>query len=291
MIDDPLPSDVRSALEACRPDRQDERLPEIAAALASTQPERVAKARRAIEGVDRTLATAIRQAPVPDGLAERVMACIAVAQEPAAPSKAASAMPKAAMPDGELLVPADRSDVRWGDELASVNGHHSRRSWLALVASSSLAIAATLLLAFLIWPRATVDVAELQSQAVEFYDNDEDNNEHRPALNTEALPTALGGVAADKVIGWHQVELFRRSGHGYDLANRGAKGTLVKGTLYVLPLNSWFGPKLRGLNVDPVPQSTSAATVAAWADDTHVFILVVKGGRPAFASFLPRRVA
>ncbi|MGH7135256.1 MAG: hypothetical protein ACREHD_05910, partial [Pirellulales bacterium] len=127
------------------------------------------------------------------------------------------------------------------------------------------------------------------------------SDEHRTAANDDALPTALGGVATDNVIGWHRVELFRRSGYGYDLANRrtvnhgtanhGAANHGIGGTLYVLPLGSWLGPKLSGLNAVPVPQSTSGATVAAWTDGTYAYILVVKGGRSAFASFLPRRVA
>jgi hypothetical protein len=278
MIDDPLPSDARSALEACRADHQDERLPEIAATLANIPPERVAKARRSIEGVDRAVTRAIQQAPVPEGLAERVMARITIAQQPAAYSQAPS--PRQG---DELLLSIGPTDIRPADELATpAGGRRIRRSSMMLVACGSFALAATILIAFLAWPRGTVDLANVQSQAIEFYDS----YQHRAAANDDALPTALGGVAADKVIGWHRVELFRRSGYGYDLANR-----RTKGTLYVLPLGSWLGPKLSGLNAVPVPQSTSGATVAAWTDGTHAYILVVKGGRPAFSSFLSQRVA
>ncbi|MGH7139981.1 MAG: hypothetical protein ACREHD_29935, partial [Pirellulales bacterium] len=167
MIDDPLPSDVRSALEACRPDHQDERLAEVAAALANTHPAHVVQARRAIEGVDRAVTTAIRQAPVPEGLAERLLARIA--QQAAAHGKA----PLAAQGD-ELHLSAGPMDVCLADESqAPASGHRIRRSSVVLVACGSFTLAATFLIALLVWPRGTVELADVQSQAIEFYDSDE----------------------------------------------------------------------------------------------------------------------
>lgn len=276
MNDDLLPSDVISALEACRPDRQDERLPEVAAALANTSPERVAKARRAIEGFDRAVRTAIRQAPVPEGLAQRVLARVALAEESLL--RNAATLPTEA---GELRLPPP------GERTAAIvltDSRVRRRPLFALMVGGGLAIAASLLIALMAWPRGTVDVAALQTQASEFYRADK---QHVLAAG-DAFPTALGGVAAGKVAGWHPIKLFDRHGFGYDLADR---RTRSKGALYVLPLSSWRGPKLSGLNAVPLPQSTSGTTVAIWVDDTSAYVLVVEGGMSAFSSFLPQRVA
>jgi hypothetical protein len=271
----PLSSDVMSAIDACRPGCPDERLPEVAAALAASPPGRVAEVRQHIERFDRVLVSAVQKVPVPEDLADRVLAHLRAAKEEAA---------EQAVDHHEALWAVSAPDTNVAEvEPASV--HRSRlratRRWLKVAGLAATVLAATILIVVL-WPRETIGLAEVHARAREFYESDS----HEVAFSSETIPTALGGVASDSVVGWHPIDFLGRRGFAYELSsNRRSKATL-----YVVPLGSWFGRKFSGLTTDPTPQGTSGMTVAVWSDKTQVYVLVVKDPR-AFSSFLPRSVA
>ncbi|HET6882980.1 MAG TPA: hypothetical protein VFI31_22615 [Pirellulales bacterium] len=276
MNHEPLQSDVISAIEACRPGQHDERLPEVAEALAAVPAARLAEVRRRVERLDRSLAAAVQQAPVPAGLADRILAQLAAADEQAAIEQREG--------DGRLAAAEhpDEDAASLDPEPLQEQRSGSIRRWLKTSAWAGLALAASLLIALAVWPRETLDVADVHARARELYQTDD----HRLDLSAEAPPTPLGGVAPNSVAGWRPIEFLGRDGYAYELDNRRAKATL-----YVVPLQSWFGPRLGGLGTVPTPQSTSGATVAAWTAGAQVYVLVVNGGMGSFSSFLPRSMA
>lgn len=275
MDHEPLPNDVILAIEACRPDRHDDLLPEVAAALANVSPVRLHEVRRSIERVDRAIMAAVQQSPVPEGLSDRVLAQIRAGAteqrlngaESGDQAETSTRRSNDAPSTGVVELAAKKSAGGW------------RRSRMAAIAG--FALAASLLVAFVTMPRGTVELAEVQVQARELYDVDD----HDAGLSTDNYPTPLSGVSAGAIRGWRRITFLDRSGVAYELA----KGR-VKATLYVVPQGAWFGPKLN-VPLRPSPQSTLGMTVAAWTDNADVYILVVKGGEPAFWTFLPRSVA
>src|SRR5690348_8291968 len=67
-----------AAIESCRPDSDDASLSEVASMLAGESSERVAAHRHSVETVDRAVKNAVQRVTVPEGLAERILAGIAV---------------------------------------------------------------------------------------------------------------------------------------------------------------------------------------------------------------------
>lgn len=265
-----LPSDVMAALDACRPNQPDEHLPEVAECLAHASPAQVAAVRRSLERVDRAIMSAVQQAPVPAGLAERLLERLATAERDAV----ALAAEREAGSVSQQIEPARKTE-----RLAP-----SSKKWLAAL-GGALALAASVLMALAIWPRESLPLAEMQTQVRALYEADD----HGPASASTSSPfdaNHLGGVSAEWVIGCHAIELLDRNGYAYELANRRARGTL-----YVVPLKGWRGPALGGLGTTPVAQSTSGTTVAAWMDNTNAYFLVAKGDSRAIAAFFPRSMA
>lgn len=274
MDHEPLSRDIMSALEACRPGRQDDELPEVAEILANASPVRVAAVRRSLQRVDRAITSATQQAPVPVGLAERLLDRLAAAER-----------------DREgLVAEGDAGAIRPCDDTAEKSERIAplRAKWLAV--GGALALAASLLVALALWPRETLQLAEMQAEVRSLYDADD----HSAASGSTSLPsgadpTSLGGVSSEWVIGCHAIELLQRSGYAYELAHRRARGTL-----YVVPLKAWRSPVLstvpkQGLGAVPVAQSTSGTTVVAWTDSTNAYFLVAKGD--SISAFFPRSMA
>lgn len=269
-----LTNDVLWALESCRPGRQDENLPEAAERLAHVSSEQVASTRRSLERVDRAVITAMQQVPVPAGLAERLLERLAAAEPVAADLSAAGT--KSCVPP--RIEPAHKP----------VQAAPLRSKWL--VAGGALALAASVLIALVIWPRESIELAEMQTEVRTVYEAED----HLAASAVSSVPpdtTALGGVSSEWVVGWHAIELLDRSGYAYELAHRRARRTQYRGTLYVVPLKAWRGPVLSGLRSDAVVQSTSGTTIAAWTDNTNAYFLVARGDSRAISAFLAKSMA
>lgn len=274
---DPLPSDVMSALAACRPDAEDERLPEVVEILerAYASPVQVAAVRRSLAQVDRAIMDVIDKVPVPDGLAERLLDRLAVAQQEVTVAAEGPVLP----------ISAGTAEKVAG--FAGLPAKPPRLKWLMVAGGAALALAASLLIAVAVWPRENLELAEMQTEVRALYEADE----HGAASASGSLPSGatadgLGGVSAEWVIGCRAIKLLHRHGYAYELAQR-----RVTGTLYVVPLKSWRGPTLSGLGALAVAQSTSGTTVAAWTDQTNAYFLVVKGDSRAISAFFRKSMA
>lgn len=262
-----LSSEVMSALEACRPGRQDEVLPEVANRVAQAPPAQVARMRRSLERVDRAIMAAMEQVPVPAGLAERLLERLAAAEQGS----------------HELIAHEETGSVLTCAEPAAGRAPPWAKHW-PLLAGGALALAASLLIAVAVWPRESLQLADMQTQIRAFYATDG----HSAAANsarsaTGSAPTGLGGVSPESVVGRHAIELFARGGIAYELAHR-----RTRGTLYVVPLKAWRGPTLTGLTAIPTAHSTSGTTVVAWTDNDNAYFLVAKGDSRAVWAFFPR---
>ncbi|HQU46940.1 MAG TPA: hypothetical protein PK867_29315 [Pirellulales bacterium] len=263
-----LPSDVMSAIEACRPDSDDASLAEVASILENGPPARVAELRRSVQRVDRAIMAATQKLPVPEGLADRILANL-----PTSPIG-----PATYMVGGQAS--ADAVEIAGHGHQP---GRQARRRW-SMVAGVGLSMAAGLLIALAPWSsRGSVDVAEVQAEARAFYKVDD----HGAPLASSELQTSLPGLAANAILGWREVTFLNRDGVAYELSGR----RRVQGTLYVVALRSFWGPKLNDLPLMPVPHGTAGVTVAAWADDSNAYVLVVKGGERDFWSLFSRNVA
>ncbi|HVA45924.1 MAG TPA: hypothetical protein VNH11_06010 [Pirellulales bacterium] len=263
-----LSSDAILAIEVCRPDSDDALLAEVASILESEPPARVAELRRSVQRVDRAIMAATQKLPVPEGLADRILANL-----PTSPIGPATyvAVPEASADAVEIASREQRP------------GRRARRRW-SLVAGVGLSMAAGLLVAATLWTsRGSVEVAEVQAEARTLYQDDD----HRAPLASGEFPTLLPGLAANAIRGWREATFLNRDGVAYELSGR----RRVQGTLYVVALRSFWGPKLNDLPLRPVPHGTAGVTVAVWADDSNAYVMVVRGGEHDFWSFFSRNVA
>lgn len=255
------------AIDACRPDSDDDNLPEVASILAGQWPARIADHRSSAERFDRAVRNAIAQVALPDGLVGRILARLDQEELSTKPANGAS-------------------NVELADSSLVLAKPSSRRRFIRRTMVGVVATAAGLLIAVAIWTsRQTIDSAEVQAQALAFYENDDHD-----ARLSEVPSAAVLPVSINSVLGSRAVTLLKRRGKAYELG-RSTRGRVVKGTLYVVPVKSLWGPTLSGLGAMPSPQGNSGVTMATWRDDTNVYVLVVNGDATAFMSFFSQKLA
>jgi hypothetical protein len=255
-----------TAIDACRPDSDDGNFPEVASVLASERSARIAEYRSSAERFDRAVRDAIEQVALPEGLAERILVRLGQNDLVAKPGNGAASVELA---NSTLLAqPIARRRL-------------SRRT-----IAGAVAMAASLLVAVAFWTsRQTIDATDVQAQAIAFYENDDHSADLSDVASSIVLP-----IAGNTVLGSRTVTFLKRSGTAYELG-RSLRGRAVKGTLYVVPLKSLWGPTLSGLPTMPSPQGSSGVTVAVWRDDTNVYVMVVNGDHAAFMSFFSQKLA
>jgi hypothetical protein len=253
-----LTSDAIIAIGACRPDSDDGNFPEVASALAGQSSQRVAACRRSVATFDQAVSRAMRQVIVPDGLQERILASLPASVEVAS------------------------NGVDCEAERAATH-RPPRRLVLAV---TGLAMAASVLLAVAFWAsRETLDATDVQAQARAFYESDD----HRAELTAPSSSTALP-ISPHTVLGRRDMTFLERSGSAYEL-DVVVRRRHVKGTLYVVPLGSLWGPKLTDLRGSPLPLGTSGVTIAAWTVGADAYVMVVQGDEHAFWSFFSQKLA
>jgi hypothetical protein len=264
--------EVYDAIEVCRPGSDDISDPSLAflAAELAANPE-LDKRYEQLQRLDRRIAKAFSNVPVPVGLADRILAFLALSQieEPIRIAEAEAA----------LAGPAASEETR------ATRRRRSRR-WL-LVTGGALAAAAAILVMVLVGsPSARPMTRETVIQAA--------TDQFTHALETSVqgqLISATGPPNAypysrDLVnlpnIRWRWISNFLgRSGVAYDLIGPGR----TRATLYVV---QGAGAGLPGVPAKPV---SSAATgrqlsVAAWQTGGLLYVLVVNGGPSQFPQFL-----
>ncbi len=249
-------------LEACRPDSDDLRSPELSDVARRVQQDPEARiAYERVQAWDASVSNALEQVPVPPGLAERILSRLVPADLPAQPD----AVIPSILPFEQTAI--EQKTAGW----SRLNHFGSRRQWLAV---GSMTAAGLLVAAFLsTWlrtdaPRPLEILADgwLQGLAGSWQPAE-------PAPRGFALPS---GVAATPM-GWQQLSNPR--GVAYKLSD-GKAGTA---TLFVVRLS------VAGLPIapPPVPQSTTGGkAVAYWQSGSLVYVLVIEGNERSYRNFV-----
>ena len=259
------------AIEACRPQSDDHLQPDLAplaAELAGNA--RLREAFERIQTTDAAIGRAVRDVPVPEGLADRLLVRLAEARQVEATKVIAST----ALAETALAETASR--------------RFDRRSIILGVAS--FVAAAAILLAFLLTlrPRA-YSLAEIQSQAMAQFQAD---LEQKPlgrlvssSAPSEAFPMSRD-VVASSGMRWRNVpSLLGGKAIAYDLTL--PDGT--RATLYVVRPRSGMPPLPSAPPSTPTPM-TQRRSLAAWKSATPggnvLYVLAVDGGTSSYRGLL-----
>ncbi len=219
------------------------------------------------------LRAALHEVPVPAGLAERLLAHLAIAEEQQSsepslellPGKQKSSPPEPMLP---TIGPASR---RW-----------TRR---ALLSMGGLATAAGIALAISHFNREPVEVTteELLQASREVFEADAAPS--GKGLDEVAAPDAypVGRfVVAGKGTRWHRIaSLLGRNGVAYELT--AADGS--RAALYVVRLAGSPQVQVRS-NRPPPPQTTGGCSCGAWATENLLYVLVAAGNEAKYQGFL-----
>lgn len=272
----PTISELREAIDACRPGSADLALPELAllAEAAERDPAVAAELARG-QRFDGLVAEALDDVPVPAGLAERLLAGAASSRLSTAVQSAVEyAESSAAATAVALPAPADRS---------------TRRSWLWRVAGAGLATLAVAVVALvagpLTWRPATPGAATTQDLLAEVDAWMDASSAGHGAWRNMTAPVPTGFSHPSAVVVRPQQWRSFRTGAGeaavaYDLSTTGSRATL-----FVVETKARYpvGP----LPFTAVPGATGGRQVAGWQSATHLYVLVVDQG-PAPDQYLRR---
>ncbi len=275
----PIPDErLLEALEVCRPGGDelcDPPFAELAEHL-STSPELKGLYDR-VQRVDVEVAAAFHEVPIPEGLAERILKCLAAAvEEPAVEAPQETVQPVTPLPAADVPQAGKRV---------------SRRRLLAGVLSTGAALLVGVGIYY--WAtREVYDTARVLGEAAEFFSNDSHEGGHLLAdghHGPDGYPFSREVRDDVREIRWRQIRGFLgRDGVAYDL--RDADG-ITRATLYVVELEV----SDLGDTRPPVPpqQDTANCCVAAWKEGALLYVLVAPGGRNEYRDWLapPARLA
>ncbi len=314
---DEIPPDLLMALDACRPGNSDSpgnsdrQLPEVYDTLARHPAALVDRAQRRLERADRAIAASLQRTPVPEGLAERILASLAhqppkevcaPAGQPAESYAAESCAEENCAAENcaaencaaeNCAAENCAAENRAAENRAAASKNRLprsrpglarlRRPRMKLAVGAAAAVTVAGLLAFAFRPARETDLASVEQLARDFYATDD----HGAELSTAAAPGDFPldtRLASARVYGWRRVAggFLARPAVAYEMASR--RGA-VPATLYVFSSRAFnvagAGPAPRS------PVSTGGLTVGVWQDARQVYVLVVQGGVPEFQSFFP----
>lgn len=253
MRHDSIDERLLEAMEVCRPasdDLADPALAELAVELGRNHRLEIVFAR--LQKVDVVLAGAIQDVPVPAGLADRLMAALAV------PAVAAALLP------AEVVAQSPVQPARRPARLSS-------RAWLF---SLSGAIAAMVLIAVGWFQRSQVEYSptSVLEAAVDFFNNDA--HEQGELLASVSPPWGFPAsrcVPMTDQTRWRKVgAILHTGGVAYELTGPGG----VQATLYVVRRS------VAGLPDQPPARpvyGTARCCSAAWQEGPLLYVLVVVG--------------
>ncbi len=253
---------AREAMEVCRPahdDLSDLGLAFLADRLADDP--LLAREFHRLKRLDQSLADAFQDVPVPEGLADRILARLASeAEATCAPGEEAAA--------GPLARSTDR------------RRRFSRR-WLLVGAGSIVAAAAMLwMVGAQVGRPLPMDGSDLGQAAIEFYGTDVAENGQSI---TEVAPPEDYPFAADvqqpSDTRWRWVRgFFGRTAVAYDIT----AATGERATLYVLRATATDVAD----RPSPQPFVTQGCATSAWQRDQWLYVFVVKGGPQSYRRLL-----
>jgi hypothetical protein len=256
------------AIEACRPGSEDASEPAMAflAAGLAADPQ-LAELYQKIQKADGAVGEAFQDVPVPDGLAERILARLKTPAGQGAPGEPAP--PAGPTPDPIASAPPRR---------------RMRRRWLLAVGSVGALAGAAALVAVFLFPRQPNRVyspAEIRQLASDLFEQQQDAFGTGPLVDAEPPPGHLP-YSADVVQRaqrrWRWVDLLERRGLAYDITLADGK----RATLYVVRCQVGDLPR----ELPPRPAFTSGRrSTSAWQEGELLYVLVVDGNARTYHRF------
>jgi hypothetical protein len=259
------------ALEACRPGSDDLKDPALAflAEQLAADPQLAELAER-LTRVDSSVAEAFGDVPLPDGLADRIMARLAAANNGQKPSDAVP-QPQQTAVEAPSAEAAKRPTRLWP-------------GWV-LAGTVAAAVAATVIAALVIpHPPKNLDQQAVLDGAREFFivDGDAGSQLVAEVAPPDAYPTDPDfDVRRFPRIRWRSIRGFLgRKGVAYDI---GGPGT-PRATLYVVQCTVPGLPPA----TPPQPSSTTrGVAISAWQRGNLLYVLVVEGEPGIYQRLLP----
>jgi hypothetical protein len=264
--------DIDEAMEVCRPGSDDISDPAIAflSAELAAHPE-LDERYEQIQRLDGKLAAAFGQVSLPAGLADRIMARLALARlEETSPDEV------------EATISATTDAVDSPPDKPAAPARASRR-WLLATAGTLLAAASVLVIVLVSssGPGAMTRESVIQEAVAQF----DRSGAARQANDVKTAPKNYpfsAELASSNTISWRWVSGFLgRDGVAYDMAS--PDGT--KATLYVIRGTAPGMPETVNTKPDR-SAATDQHSVSAWQSNGLVYVLVVDGGPGKFQRFL-----
>jgi len=255
---------IREAMEACRPGTDDLRDPDLAflADRMTASPQLRGTFER-LQHWDEKVRDVFGEIPVPEGLADRILA--GLASTPGAP----------ASPDpDEAAKPSLAEPAAW---------RASRRRILALFGGLSAAAAA--LLGFALWPESppALTPADVSQWARSQFPDEVSQPGHLVAENPPSSDFPAGpdfDLARFPRMKWRWIKFHGYDGVAYDLRSTPGR----RATLYVVRC---VVPDLPA--IPPPPEFTGDLATGVWQSGALLYVLAVEGPRGTYESLMPPR--
>ncbi|HWA97203.1 MAG TPA: hypothetical protein VG713_01865 [Pirellulales bacterium] len=282
----PIDRELLKKLDACRPGSTDHPFAE-----ASVSPdngfdrEDLDSLRDHVARIDRAIAAALHDAPIPAGLSDRLKAAVAAAAlSPTAVSPVAVS-PVAVSPVAAAGVVQPRGLV--AQELPK---RSHRRRWVVGATTAALACAASALIAWCVWPSNTIDLGPEAIMNVALNAAQQAAGEASVPVSAASPPAQYrvdGHIVAGSVAAWHRLSggFLERDGVAYRLVGRQRE----RASLFVVDLQGPLGaPHVAALPTTPLEcvLTTGGRTSAIWSDGRRLFVLVVDGDASTLRSFI-----
>jgi hypothetical protein len=206
-------------------------------------------ARCKVERIDRAVARAMEQVPLPEGLSERILGALPIER-------------RSRFGRRRMLIYGTAATVLFAVGLAFARGRLSVRS--------------------IDYDTLIAEVGDAHRQ-LEHGDGETLNRKGNSVTDRYFCPS---DVVTNSATRWLAVRnILGRKGAVYELTNR--RG--VRATLYVLDLHSFRRPVVALPTSPPVGSSALGHTAGAWTEGNMLFVLLVEGDVEQYQSFLHRK--
>ncbi len=264
---------IREGIEACRPDSEDLRSPEMADVAAAI--DRDLEARRffgSVQGWDATISEAMESLPLPAGLSERLLARLK-ADEPVtesvvsvtAVSRSSEAITLVGGTSPASSVPVAPSDRRW-----------SRRQWIG--AGGCSAIAASLLISLGIFLARPPADAAIESLAEDWSKQLSADPAAWRSVQSAPPEFAVPATIVASPVSWQPIGKMAK-GVAYKLTHEKAGAAM----LYVVRLAR---PDLPSAPPNAPQSTTGEQAVGYWRSGKVIYVLVVPGDERNYRGFV-----
>ena len=276
------------ALEACRPGSEDLSDPVMASLVSQMAASReLDDLYERLQKFDASLASAYQDVPVPEGLAERILAHLDASQEGPLATSCTPPLPSSGAMT-EALSGVQVPDASLAASLRQVSGRSSQRILRRWLVGGGLVSAAVIVTGIVCWVGLRARDRQIAAdQAIRVFLNEHERGQHEPGTLLVEQPPPADYPASDFVslpssTRWRYVLEFQGArAVAYDLASsQGAAATLyvLRGRAVDLPSTPPSFPEL----------NTQRCAVGRWQDPDAgvVYVLVVEGGETEYRQFL-----